>query len=128
MTHPFESNRIGPVSNTQCAQTGRVTVAAYRTRPCTSSPTTPKPANDRWLKRHLNLRFHSTPTRASYQMEIWFSILEAKSLHGASFPPVKQLRQHIDAFIESYNQHAKPFAGTKAKVHQRRLKPRFADQ
>jgi len=26
-------------------------------------------------------------------------ILEAKSLHGASFTSVKQLRQHIDALI-----------------------------
>jgi hypothetical protein len=30
---------------------------------------------------------HFTPTRASWlnQVEIWFSILEGKSLHGASF-------------------------------------------
>jgi hypothetical protein len=41
---------------------------------------------------------------------------------------VKQLRQHIDALIESYNPHAKPVASTKAKVHQKRLKPRFTDQ
>ncbi len=29
-----------------------------------------------------------------------------------------------DAFIEAYNQDAKPFAWTKAKVHQRRVKGR----
>jgi hypothetical protein len=31
--------------------------------------------------------FHFAPTRPSWlnQVEIWFSILEAKSLHGASF-------------------------------------------
>jgi hypothetical protein len=51
-------------------------------------------------------------------VKIWFSILETKSLHGTSFTPVKQLRQPIDAFIESYNPHAKPVASTKAKVHQ----------
>jgi hypothetical protein len=49
-------------------------------------------------------------------VKIWFSILETKSLHGASFTPFKQLRQPIDAFIESYNPHAKPVAST--KVHQ----------
>jgi hypothetical protein len=44
------------------------------------------------------------------------SILEAKLLHGASFSSVKQLRQHIDALIESYNPHPKPVASTKAKA------------
>ena len=87
---------------------------------------THKPKNDRWLKRHPNVHFHFTPTRASWlnQVEIWFSILEGKSLHGASFTSVKQLREHIDAFIKSYNHNAKPFVWTKAKVHQRRVKGR----
>ena len=54
---------------------------------------THKPKNDRWLKRHPNVRFHFTPTRASWlnQVEIWFSILEGQSLHGASFTSVAQL-------------------------------------
>ncbi len=87
---------------------------------------THKPKNDRWLKRHPNVQFHFTPTRASWlnQVEIWFSILEGKSLNGASFTSVKQLTEHIDAFIESYNQTARPFVWTKAKVHQRRVKGR----
>jgi transposase len=91
---------------------------------------THKPKNDRWLKRHPNGHFHYTPTRASWlnQVEIWFSILEGKSLSGASFTSVKQLREHIDAFIETYNANAKPFAWTKSEVHQKRLKPRFAYQ
>ena len=76
------------------------------------------------------MQFHFTPTRASWlnQVEIRFSILQAKSLHGASFTSVKQLREHIDAFIEAYNVDAKPFVWTKSKVHQKRLKARFADQ
>ena len=63
---------------------------------------THKPKNDCWLRRHPNVRFHFTPTRASWlnQVEIWFSILEKKSLHGASFTSVKQLREHIDAFTD----------------------------
>ena len=87
---------------------------------------THKPKNDRWLKRHPNVHFHFTPTRASWlnQVEIWFSILEGQSLRGASFTSVAQLREHIDAFIDSYNENAKPFVWTKAKVHQRRLKGR----
>jgi transposase len=94
------------------------------------NPNTHKPKNDRWLKRHPNVHFHFTPTRASWlnQVEIWFSILQGNSLKDASFTSVKQLREHIDAFIEAYNENAKAFAWTKSKVHQKRLKARFADQ
>jgi hypothetical protein len=35
---------------------------------------------------------------------------------------------HIDAFIAHYNQTARPFVWTKSEVHQKRLKPCFADQ
>src|SRR5882762_5603710 len=91
---------------------------------------THKPRNDRWLKLHPNVTFHFTPTRASWlnQVEIWFSILQAQSLNGASFTSVKQLRLHIDDFVEAYNADAKPFVWTKSEVHQKRLKPRFANQ
>src|SRR5918995_839800 len=91
---------------------------------------THKPKNDQWLKRHPNVRFHFTPTRASWlsQVEIWFSILEGTSLHGASFTSVKQLREHIDSFIETYNETAKPFVWTKKKVRQRRFKGRRISQ
>jgi hypothetical protein len=70
------------------------------------------------------------PTRASWlnQVEIWFSILQGKSLQGASFASVKQLRDHIDAFIEAYNQNARAFVWTKAKVFQRRVKNRCVSQ
>ena len=91
---------------------------------------THKPTNDRWLKLHPNATFHFTPTRASWlnQVEIWFSILQAKSLCDESFTSVKQLREHIDNFIDAYNANAKPFAWSKSEVHQKRLKARFADQ
>ena len=90
---------------------------------------THKPENDRWLRRHPKVTFHFTPTRASWlnQVEIWFSILEGKSLRGTSFTSVQQLREHIDAFIASYNQNARPFVWTKSEVHQKRLHARFAD-
>jgi hypothetical protein len=41
---------------------------------------------------------------------------------GASFTAIKQLQEHIDAFIAAYNENAKPFAWKKKKVHQRRFK------
>lgn len=91
---------------------------------------THKPRRDLWLKRHKNVHFHYTPTHASWlsQIEIWFSILTSQSLTGASFASVKELVAHIDAFIERYNQTATPFIWTKSEVHQKRLRPCFADQ
>ena len=90
---------------------------------------THKPKRDLWLARHPNVHFHFTPTHASWlnQIESWFSILGRQSLRGASFHSVEQLRTHIDSFIDSYNQDARPFVWTKSKVHQKRLKPRFAN-
>src|SRR5882757_438450 len=62
------------------------------------------------------------------QVEIWFSILAGKALSGASFDSVAGLRAHIEAFIAGYNETARPFVWQKSQVHQKRLKPRFADQ
>jgi len=86
--------------------------------------------NERWLKRHPNVHFHFTPTRASWlnQVETWFSILQGQSLNGASFTDVKELQEHIDAFIRAYNEKAQPSAWTKKKVHQRRFKSRRITQ
>ena len=86
--------------------------------------------NENWLKRHPNVRFHFTPTHASWlnQVEIWFSILQRQSLTGASFTSVTRLKEHIDAFIASYNANAAPFVWTKATVHQRRIKGRRVSQ
>jgi transposase len=91
---------------------------------------THKPKRDLWLARHPRVHFHYTPTHTSWlnQIEIWFSILSSKSLSGVSFHGVRQLRAHIDSFIASYNEDARPFAWTKSTVHQKSLRPRFADQ
>ena len=86
--------------------------------------------NDRWRKKHPNVHFHFTPTRASWlnQIEIWFSILQGQSLSGASFTTVEQLQEHINAFIAAYNETAQPFVWTKKKVRQRRFKNRRITQ
>lgn len=67
---------------------------------------THKPKRDMWLARHKNVHFHYT----------------------ASFRGVDELVAHIDSFIADYNEDAQPFVWTKSKVHQKRLKPCFADQ
>lgn len=86
--------------------------------------------NEEWLKVHLNAKFHFTPTSASWlnQVEVWFSILQGQSLSGASFTSLKQLEQHIDAYINAYNDKAEPFVWTKKKVRQCPFKGRRISQ
>jgi DDE superfamily endonuclease len=64
--------------------------------------------NERWLKVHPNMQFHFTPTSASWlnQVEVWFSILLGQSLSGTSFTSIKQLQEHIDAYVNAYNDKA----------------------
>ena len=90
---------------------------------------THKPKRDAWLTRHKNVHLHFTPTHASWlnQVEIWFSILVRNTLKGASFSSVARLRAAINAFIESYNQHAEPFHWRKANVHPKSLASRITD-
>jgi transposase len=75
-----------------------------------------------WRKAHPQVYFHFTPTHASWlnQIEVWFSILSAKALRGASFRSVKELIAQIDAFIAAYNEEAAPFEWTKKSISARR--------
>ena len=86
--------------------------------------------NEHWLKAHPNVQFHFTPTSASWlnQVEVWFSILQGQSLSGTSFTSLKQLQEHIDAYVNAYNDKAEPFIWTKKKVRQRRFKGRRITQ
>ena len=90
---------------------------------------THKPNEDRWLAAHPRVRFHFTPTHASWlnQIEVWFSILSRQALAHASFTSTTQLRQAIDEFIAAYNPKAHPFAWTKVKVRQKKLASKYAD-
>jgi len=73
---------------------------------------------DAWLARHPDVRFHFTPTSASWlnQVEIWFGLMSRKVLRGANFKNVTELRQAIEAFIAAYNPKAKPFKWRKREV------------
>src|SRR5262249_58907499 len=71
--------------------------------------------SEHWLKKHSKVHFQFTPTRSSWlnQVETWFCILQGQSLNGAWFTDLKQLQEHIDAFIAACNTAAQPFAWTK---------------
>lgn len=75
--------------------------------------------NHDWLaKFEGRVQFHFTPTSASWlnQIEIVFSLLQRKTLSGASFKTKDQLREAIEAFIKKHNEHAKPFRWRKREV------------
>lgn len=80
--------------------------------------------NEQWLAAHPNVTFHFTPTSASWLnlVEVWFGLLSRKALKGASFQNIDQLREAIEAFIEVYQENAKPFAWRKRQVKGSQLK------
>lgn len=75
--------------------------------------------NDDWLaKFEGRVQFHFTPTSASWlnQIEIVFSLLQRKTIKGASFKSKDELRNAIEAFIRKHNERAKPFRWRKREV------------
>lgn len=70
-----------------------------------------------WLeKQGGRIHFHFTPTHASWlnQIELWFSILARKFLKRNIFDSVDDMVRKLMAYIEEYNQKAKPFRWTYA--------------
>jgi transposase len=67
-----------------------------------------------WLTAHPRWSFQFTPTHASWlnQVEIFFSILYRRLLKHGMFTSEQDLAEQMLAFIETYNQTAKPFAWT----------------
>ena len=68
------------------------------------------------LKAHPRWSFQFTPTHASWlnQIEIFFSILYRRLLKDAMFTSEQDLVEQMLAFIETYNQTAKPLKWTYA--------------
>lgn len=79
---------------------------------------------DEWLVKNSNVKFHYTPTSASWlnQIEIWFGIFSIKSLKGASFKNTDELKEHIETYIARYNEDCKPFKWKKREVKGSQLK------
>ena len=81
-----------------------------------------------WLAEHPRVQFHFTPTSASWlnQVEGFFGILGKQSLSETDFPSRKALREHLAAYMRSWNKNPTPFAWTKPanaiiKSHRRML-------
>jgi len=67
-----------------------------------------------WLDAHPRWSFQFTPTHASWlnQIEIFFSILYRRLLKHGAFTSEEDLAEQMLAYVETYNQAAKPFKWT----------------
>jgi len=68
-----------------------------------------------WLSEHPEIHFHYTPTSASWlnQVEGFFGILGKQSLGITNFASKRALRDHLSAFMRSWNLDPTPFEWTK---------------
>jgi transposase len=69
----------------------------------------------RWLTRHPRVRFHYTPTHASWVnlIECFFSILSKQGLAHSVQRSKQELKDLLHRFLESYNATCGPFTWTK---------------
>jgi transposase len=81
-----------------------------------------------WLAANSQVHFHYTPTSASWlnQVEGFFGILGKQALFTTDFNSKTALRQHLKAYLRSWNQNPTPFEWTKParaiiKSHKRML-------
>lgn len=80
-----------------------------------NSSTHSTPEVKAWLDKNPRIHFHYTPTSASWlnQVEGFFGILSKQSLSLTNFVSKKALREHLEAFIDAWNQNPTPFIWTK---------------
>ena len=80
-----------------------------------NSSTHKTPAIQRWLAAHPRFVLHFTPTSSSWLnlVERWFSELTNKKLKRGTHRSVHQLNADIRAWIDTWNDHPRPFVWTK---------------
>ncbi len=80
-----------------------------------NSSTHGTPDVEAWLAEHPEVHFHYTPTSASWlnQVEGFFGILGKQSLGLTSFNSKRALRDHLNAFMRSWNSNPTLFAWAK---------------
>jgi transposase len=80
-----------------------------------NSSTHKTPAIHKWLTSHPRFVLHFTPTSSSWLnlVERWFSELTSKQLRRGAHRSVRELNADIRAWIETWNEHPKPFVWAK---------------
>jgi transposase len=80
-------------------------------------------ATRRWLARRPLVRFHYTPTHASWVnlIECFFSILSKQGLAHSVQHCKQDLKELLNRFIANYNETCNPFTWTKGPEHLQRI-------
>jgi len=80
-------------------------------------------AAERWLKRHPQVRFHYTPTHASWvnMAECFFSILGKQGLSQSVHNSKRELKEFLLNYIERNNDNPRPFVWTKGPEKLQRI-------
>lgn len=93
-----------------------------------NSSTHGTPEIKKWLAKNTQVRFHYTPTSASWlnQVEGFFGVLGKQSISTTDFRSKKALREHLKPFMRGWNKSPSPFMWTKPaaaiiKSHRRML-------
>jgi transposase len=82
---------------------------------CDNSSTHKTPAIQRWLLAHPRVQLHFTPTYSSWLnlVERWFAELTTKWLRRGTHRSVTELTESIQAWVDTWNEHQRPFVWTK---------------
>ena len=82
---------------------------------CDNYATHNTPAIKTWFLRHPRFHLHFTPTYSSWLnlVERWFAELTTKWLKRGSHRSVAELKQAIQAWVDTWNQDPRPFVWTK---------------
>ncbi|MBM3746140.1 MAG: IS630 family transposase [Acidobacteria bacterium] len=77
----------------------------------------------RWLGRHPRVRFHYTPTHASWVnlVECFFSILSKQALAHSVQRSKRDLKALLQRFLANYNATCSPFTWTKGPAQLQRI-------
>jgi transposase len=77
----------------------------------------------RWLGRHSRVKFHYTPTHASWVnlIECFFSILSKQGLAHSVQRSKQDLKELLHRFIANYNANCGPFSWTKGPEQLQRI-------
>src|SRR5216684_174629 len=77
----------------------------------------------RWLSRHPQVRFHYTPTHASWLnlIECFFSILSKQALAHSVQRSKQDLKELLHRFLANYNETCNPFTWTKGPEQLQRI-------
>src|SRR4030095_645185 len=73
------------------------------------------PTIQRWLLKRPRFHLHFTPTGASWinLVERWFALLTEKQIRRGIFRSTRELETTIRKYIDTHNEHPKPFIWTK---------------